>query len=152
MKMDNHKMRIFPAFLFLAIGLVFFGSGCQNDRPEIIPVRGKVTLEGGPWPKPGQIFFLTSKSAPGMPAKPAFAIFEKDGSFVVKTGDIEGLIPGEYRISVYCYDKLPSENNPGITYLPDKFSNPSQSGLTLKIEPGQSGPVIWEHDFPRRSK
>jgi hypothetical protein len=143
--------KICLAFLLTTISLCLT-AGCGQNTPKIVPVRGKVTLEGGEWPKSGQIFFSATKSAEGLPTKPGYAIFGKDGSFVVKTGDYEGLIPGEYHISVYCFEKPSSETKPGISYLPKKFSNPSQSGLTLNIPPDQKGPVIWEKDFPRAAK
>jgi hypothetical protein len=146
MKIPSPK--VYPAFLLTAISLSLT-VGCGRDTPKMVPVRGKVTLEGGQWPQPGRIFFSSSKPAEGFPAKPGYAIFGKDGSFVVKTGDYEGLMPGEYHISVYCSENPTSETKSGISYLPKKFSNPYKSGLTLKIEPDQSGPVIWEQDFPR---
>jgi hypothetical protein len=143
--------RVYPAFLIAIIGIC--SAGCSgSNKPTMIPVRGRITLEKGEWPKSGQIFFSPVKTAAGLPAKPNFAIFSKDGSFVVKTGDYEGLIPGEYHISIYCNEKSPSETASGVSCIPKKFSNPTESGLTLTIEPEVSGPVIWNHDFPRNKQ
>ena len=140
--------RVHPLILLLAVGILPC-SGCQSDVPEMVPVRGRVTLEGGAWPKPGIVDFTPIKVAPGFPLKPGSARFDTDGAFVVKTGEYEGLIPGDYRIAVVCWEKPPRDDTPGKSYIPHKFSQPALSGLTLKIEPGQSGPVIWNHDFPR---
>jgi hypothetical protein len=149
--MNNPSRKVYPAFLAAVFGLCL-AAGCGQNTPKIVPVSGKITLEGGQWPRSGQIFFSSSKPAEGFPAKPGYAIFGKDGSFVVKTGDTEGLMPGEYQISVYCFEKPVSETKPGISYLPKKFSNPYKSGLTLNIGPKESGPVVWNHDFPRNKK
>jgi hypothetical protein len=133
----------------LAVGTAFLLGGCQKNVPQMVPVRGKVTLEGGAWPKSGTIIFSPVNSAPGLPSKPGIASFGRDGAFTAKTGEYEGLIPGEYRIGVTCWEKVPHGAKDGKSYLADQFTSPWQSGLTLKIEPGQSGPVLWEQDFPR---
>jgi len=127
-------------------------AGCRSDVPEMVPVKGKVTFKGGAWPKRGVVNFTPFKPAEGFPRRPGSGHFDKDGAFVATTGEFEGLIPGEYRISISCWEKEPSDDSPGVSYLPKKFVNPSQSGLTLKIEPGTSGPIVWEEDFPSASK
>jgi hypothetical protein len=127
-------------------------SGCGRGSVETIPVKGKVTLHGGVWPKAGQINFTPFKPADGFPAQVGSGRFETDGSFVAKTGEHEGLVPGEYRIAVSCWKIEPGEGKSGVSYVQEKFTYPNQSGLTLKIEPGQSGPVIWDYDFPAGTK
>ncbi|MBN2578488.1 MAG: hypothetical protein JXB10_05805 [Pirellulales bacterium] len=136
------------AFLVIA-GSLLLGVGCGRKIPEIVPVSGKVTLEGGAWPKPGTITFAPLKPAKGFPSRPGVGHFNTDGSFVAETGQYEGLIPGEYRISVSCWEVVPTGSSDGKGYLPKKFCNPTTSGLTLTIEADRSDPVIWEHDFPR---
>jgi hypothetical protein len=138
-------------FLF-AVGSALLCGGCGRDIPEMVPVRGRVTLEGGAWPKPGIVDFTSYQPAKGFPCKSGSGHFGTDGSFVVKTGEYEGLMPGEYRIAVCCWEKEPTHDFPGKSYLPEKFSEPSQSGLVLKIEPGESGPIEWSYNFPRASR
>ncbi len=131
---------------------MLFAGGCGSKTPEMVPVRGRVTFKGGDWPKPGIVDFTPYKPAVGCLAKPGSGHFGADGSFVVKSGEFEGLVPGEYRIAVVCWEKRPTDKAPGKSYIPAAFSSPAQSGLMLKIEPGQSGPVIWEKDFPARPR
>lgn len=148
--MTTPFLRWTRTFLFLyAVGVMLFG-GCSHDLPEMIPVRGRVTLAGGEWPKPGYVDFAPIQVAPGLPLKPGSGRFDTDGAFIVKSGEYEGLVPGTYRIGVVCWEKQPAHGNPGKGYIPEKFSHPAKSGLTLEIKPGQSDPVIWNHDFPRK--
>jgi hypothetical protein len=150
---SNQHGRVLRRVAAVAVlfGLTTGIAGCRKTV-EIVPVRGKITFHGGAWPKGGIVNFTPFKPAEGFPGKAGSGRFEADGVFTAKTGDEEGLIPGEYRIAVSCWQKPPDDLGPGLSYLPDKFTNPSQSGLTLKIDPGQSGPVVWEHDFPARTK
>jgi hypothetical protein len=136
------------SFLLITSSLLL-SVGCGRDIPEMVPVSGRVTLAGGAWPKPGVITFAPLKPAEGFPGRPGVAHFDTDGHFVAKTGQYEGLIPGEYRISVSCWEVVPTGSNDGKGYLPMRFSNPTTSGLTLIIELRQSDPVIWDKDFPR---
>jgi hypothetical protein len=128
---------------------IFLCSCCRSDHPQTVPVRGRVTLGGGTWPKPGVVVFAPSKPAEGFPSKGGIAHFNTDGAFVVKTDEYEGLMPGEYRVGVICWEKPPQDGVPGKSYISPKFSQPALSGLTLMIEPGQSGPINWEKDFSR---
>jgi hypothetical protein len=87
--------------------------GCGNSRPKTIPVRGKVTLNGGKWPGRGSIAFRAVKAADGHIMRPGRAYFEEDGAFVAGTYDPnDGLIPGEYDIIVlYQKQKSPDSND-----------------------------------------
>jgi hypothetical protein len=130
-------------------GAILLGGGCGSDAQKTVPVQGKVTLAGGAWPKSGMVTFTPTSSAEGFPKKPGIGQFETDGSFVVESDQKKGLYPGEYRIAVICWETPPTHEARGKAYTPKNFTQPALSGLTLKIEPGQSGPVVWEHDFPR---
>jgi hypothetical protein len=145
-------MKIIPAVLLIAVGSLLFGGGCGQNTPKMMPVRGKLTFEGGAWPKPGKMIFSPLKSEPGFPCKPGIATFNTDGEFSAKTDDYEGLIPGEYRIAVMCWKIAPISTRPGVGYIDDKFTGFGSSGLTLKVDPNQSGPVIWNCDFPRKKE
>lgn len=123
-------------------------AGCSRG-PGIVPVRGRVTLNGGEWPKPGYIDFTPVKAAEGFPLIPAVARFEADGSYSVKTGQLEGLMPGEYRIAVRCWQREPTDAAPGKNYVPVRFTHPATSGLELKVPP-DSGPIEQDWDIPNR--
>jgi len=140
-----------PAFwhLLLTAGGFLFLAGCGPDRPDMIPVHGKVTLAGGEWPKPGTLSFEPVEPAPGFDRRPGAGHFDTDGTFTAKTGRYEGLIPGRYRIAVFCWKKEPSHDADGEHYVPDRFANPSRSELVLEVPPDADGPIEWNYDFPR---
>jgi len=118
----------------------------------MVPVRGKVTLEGGEWPKPGVVNFTPIQSAPGLPRKPGAGHFDTDGAFTASTGDYPGLIPGDYRVTVTCWEVEPGDNDPGRSFTPEKFTLPAESGLELKVPADARGPIVWEQDLPRAKR
>ncbi|MCC6127271.1 MAG: hypothetical protein IT426_20100 [Pirellulales bacterium] len=132
------------------LGALIAAGGCGPKIPELIPVEGRVTFKGGAWPKAGLIDFTCHEPAPGFPGRSGVGEFGVDGNFKVKTGEHVGLMPGTYRITVSCWEKPPGENFKGLSHLPEKFTTADKSGLELKIEPGHSGTVTWNHDFPSR--
>ncbi|WP_406695225.1 hypothetical protein V5E97_29735 [Singulisphaera sp. Ch08] len=139
--------RILPASLVTpaAAALVLLGSavGCGSSEPGLVPVRGKVTLNGGPWPKEGTINFAPAGAVEGAdPAKsrPGSAKFAADGDFVAgsfEEGD--GLFPGVYNIALDCLESPPQMTNTGSVIegknaAPKAYRNPTTSGLTLTVK------------------
>lgn len=129
----------------LLVGCLILG-GCGQSR---VPVHGKVTLGGGPWPKPGVVRFVrvTSEqdaSDPGITAK-----FGTDGRFTLEPPDADGLAPGTYRVAVECWEREPVYG-PGKAYVPESYLDPKTSGWEVTIEPGASGPVELQHDVLNR--
>jgi len=131
------------------ICLLLFTVGCGSNRPEMVHVYGRVTLDGGDWPKPGVLNFSPVDPAPGFSRRPASAHFGKDGRFTTEAGQGEGLIPGTYRVAVTCWQRAPTDKEPvGQSYVAEEYAEFGQSELELRIEPG-SEPVEWNMDFPR---
>jgi hypothetical protein len=129
-----------------------FAAGCGRSGPEVVPIDGTITFGGGPWPKPGVVNFVVDTPAPGLPNRPAMALFDTDGRMTVTTykkGD--GLIPGTYKIGVECWEVRPEMMSPGIekSYVPEKYGRPSTSGLTVAVEPGQRV-VKLNLDIPKK--
>jgi hypothetical protein len=114
--------------------------GCKREGPEVVPVEGVITFSGGPWTKPGVLYFLPEKPAPGMPNRPATGNFDADGNITVSTfkkGD--GLIPGKYKIGVEHGDVVTAMDSPTPTksIIPQRYRSAFSSGLTVTVEPGQ---------------
>ena len=127
----------------LALGS-FAMVGCGNDRPQLVPVTGQVTLDGGSWPTSGALYFVPIEVAEGFPHRPGSAEFAADGHFAAKTfhsGD--GLFPGRYRVRVECWITPPAMNVPGESHIPVKYQNPATSGLEVTVKPngGHGVPV-----------
>ncbi len=120
--------------------MVAGGGGGGGGGPKLVPVRGKITLGGGPWPRPGTVNFTSDKGAQGTLNRPATADFDAEGNFTATTftaGD--GLAPGKYKIGVTCWSVPMDMKNPAAarSAVPAKYSNPQTSGLEVTVEPGK---------------
>ncbi|MEW4570991.1 hypothetical protein AB1L88_24245 [Tautonia sp. JC769] len=116
--------------------------GCGSGEPGLVPVRGKVTLDGGPWPAEGHLNLIPVGDAdPTGLLRPSSVPFDTNGNFVAtsyQTGD--GLYPGTYQVAVECWEVEPAiagDGNliPGKTPVPERYQSPTTSSLTLVVEP-----------------
>jgi hypothetical protein len=125
-----HQLVFLAAGLMILVGLV----GCGPRRPQTVPVSGRITLDGGPWPSEAMLFF-GCEPAPGFPARTGKAIVAKDGSFRVGTfgNEADGLMPGKYRAYVICEGTAGGKT---VSYVPEKYQIAATSGLELTVEPG----------------
>jgi hypothetical protein len=129
------------AMLALAVCGLPCWFGCGSQHPEIVPVRGRVTLAGGAWPKHGMLIFLPQEPAAGMPRRAGQAPFDVDGRFSAQAfSGHDGLLPGTYMVRIECWE-IP----PGLTptpapksYLPPAFLNAPGGNWTLQVEPGKA--------------
>lgn len=123
------------AFRFVALGVVL-ASGCGPSGPKMVPVSGKVTLDGGKVPGPGFIYFTTD-GEPGSLARPGTAEFDAEGNYRAKTfTDGDGLLPGKYRLRVDCWKSPPNmAGQPVISFLPNRYQNAAESKLELVVKP-----------------
>lgn len=131
------------------------GCGGVESEKGLVPVSGKVTLDGGPWPRPGQITFAPTNAgkSPDAAAVSAVAKFETDGSFVVGHEGSSGLKPGQYFVAVDCPEGEPEMPLPGQKVVdknaaPKKYRNPESSGLSFDVASGKSA----EANFDVKSK
>ncbi len=129
---------------FLALLVLAALTGCHRG-PGLVAVRGRLTLNGGAWPKSGVIFFSPAQAAEGLPQLVGMARFETDGSFSAMTGDAQGLMPGQYKIAIECWERSPSnegKKEAGKCAMPEHYRFPATSGLELDVPPG-SAPITF---------
>lgn len=140
------------AAAILALAACLPLAGCGSSTTQTVAVKGVVTLNGGPWPKPGTIQFAPAAPAPGFPLRPGAGTFQADGAFKVTSftpGD--GLVPGKYEVSVECWESemqmSPTGGDPlpGKSAVPDKFRSGKTSGWVLDVAPG-SGALDLKYD------
>lgn len=128
--------------------LLFAAAGCGVDRPQTIPVRGRISFDGDSMPGPGMIYFTTIEAAEGFPSRPGTAEFGTDGRFSVQTfvpGD--GLMPGRYLAQVYCWEVAPGMGQPhGKSYLPPQYGDVEGVGWEIDVQPDQ-GSITLEWDI-----
>lgn len=122
--------------------------GCgPRDARGLVPVAGRITLDGGSWPKPGTLTFISADEQPAaaagadpapQPVRVGFAEFEAEGRFVAQTrrpGD--GLVPGRYRVGVNCWLERPDVASPGSGPVPpEAVRDPLTSSLFVDVPAG----------------
>lgn len=142
-------------------------AGCGDGGPVLVPVQGRVTLDGEPlWFK--SVRFIPE---PGTPGVGAGANTAADGSYTLlavrpgATRDVYGVPPGKYRVVVaeplIPIEALPPESPDGTPapavgpldpgprkrpVIPARYSNPETTELRIEVPPG--GGVI---DLPLTS-
>ncbi len=151
-----HRRNRFASWSLLAFSLSLVSlAGCGATERGLVPVSGRITLDGGPWPKPGKITFLPVADT-GENLRPASADFAPDGGFTVSSFDgAEGLYPGEYQVSVECWESEPgmmkadeakkaaaskkAAGGPtsGKSLVPQKYQSTATSEFKLKVEVGK---------------
>lgn len=123
-------------------------SGCGTNALKTVPVKGRVTLNGGEWGRAGLIYFTPAEPAEGFPRRPGMADFDTEGNFVAQTfkpGD--GLIPGRYIVNLECWKVPPVMGGPPAeSYIPDKFKHGSKSGFEVVVAPDSRGPINVDFD------
>ncbi len=133
--------------------LLVTAAGCGSSGPQPVRVQGKITLDGGNWPKQGVIYFTPLTPAPGFPSRPGTGKFGADGQFVVTTlGKGDGLYPGKYGAAVECWDIPPSmdaKSPPPRGFADPKFASAQSSGLLLDVPTG-SDPIHVDFNVTAR--
>jgi hypothetical protein len=101
-------------------------------------VTGTVTLDDKPI-GPGVIVFAPAEST----SNPSDGAIQADGSYFLRTSREEGLKAGAYKVGVTVLDQpdvKPGERSMEVAkYItPQKYADPSTSGLEYKVEPGDN--------------
>jgi len=130
----------------LALGLALLGTllgGCGGgDEGRVVPAGGKVTYKGEPIAK-GTVVFTPDK---GRPATGAI----ENGSFILSTyAEGDGALPGKYKVGVVVTEEVPTKGGDNTTkyIVPQKYSDPEQSGLTAEVPSG--GKKDLQIDVPK---
>jgi len=114
--------------------VLFLVAGC--GRIETVPVTGTVTVDGGPPPAEGVLYFQPTQSASDYTARPGLAKFDTDGSYEAKSGTSVGLVPGHYEVGVECWKSPPNmEGKPVISHIPEAYRASSKSGFDVEVAP-----------------
>ena len=99
--------------------------GCDQG-PEIVPVAGKVTIDGQPLEQGAITVYQTG-------FRPATAKIESDGSFVFKTlSDRDGCLLGEHPVAVMSNQILSATQT--RFFIPQRYANVATSNTTIKID------------------
>jgi hypothetical protein len=132
-----------PALLLL-VGLLACIAGCGGGgASKLIPVKGKVTLNGQPLAA-GTLTFHPDESKGNtakLPMPPVGTI--KDGEYTLATGKFDGAPPGWYKVTVHA--DVPS--NPKDEYSEPRslinraYNEPYSTALQVEVKP--DAPPGW---------
>lgn len=127
-----------PAHLLLLpfVALLF---GCRGgeQRPEVYPVEGRLTVSGQP--AEGALLSLHPVGGENFDQRGSrpWATVEADGSFAVSTyGEGDGAPAGEYAVSVVWLEN-PNSASPADK-LDGRFANPQQSQWRVHVQEGEN--------------
>jgi hypothetical protein len=133
-----------------ALALLTLPVGCGKGEPGLVPVSGRVTLNGGPWPKEGTITFTPAGAVEGSDraqSRPGSGKFDIEGSFTVGSFEpADGLFPGRYQVGIECLEAEPGMDDKGRmvggkSLIPKKFQSGATSGLSFVVKPGERSAV-----------
>jgi hypothetical protein len=128
--------------MLMAYGLAMLAGGC-GPRRELVPVHGRVLLDGQPLAFGGVSFQSQS-------GQPATARIEPDGTFVLAVvGAGPGAVPGPNRVLVTCYEgqrqsaaERDREPSLGKLLIPDRYTAYETSGLVIDVRRDMNLPVV----------
>lgn len=119
------------ASLFCLAFLIAATLGCGTHESS---VTGTVTLDDVPLSR-GTVTFH-----PKAGGAAAYARIDAEGHYTIKTGDQEGLKPGEYVVTVVATTPPPPENPSGFGKLltPERYGTVEKSGLEYTVSTGHN--------------
>jgi hypothetical protein len=136
------QMRIPCRISILSLLLIAGGFGCGNSSDvQTVPVTGVVTFEGQP--VDGATVYFAPEKGPA-----ARAETDEEGKFSLMTnrpGD--GAVPGKFKVGIAKFVpdmKTANDPVPGMkNTLPDKYNNPTSSGLTATVDLKGNEPITF---------
>ncbi len=118
---------------------LLLAAGCGSDADTLSPVGGKVYFKNVPLTQ-GTIVF-SPDSRRGGHGELASAEIQRDGTFVLRTGDKFGAAPGWHRVTVVAVETAakPAEGwnfAEHRTLVPVRYRDPELSSLEFEVKPG----------------
>jgi len=102
-------------------------AGCGVSPPALVPVKGKLTLNGRPLK--GATVVFTPDRAKGGRGPQSFAVTTDDGTFTLGTKDGPGAAAGWHLVTV-----APPANDPDLLTLMEKYLDPERAGLHREVK------------------
>jgi hypothetical protein len=120
--------------------------GCGGGGPKMMPIEGEVIYQGKPLTT-GTVLYVPRDRAAGRQAR---GEIQSNGTFQLMTfKPADGAMLGEYDIAIVALKPHPGESREAIeaaggivprgSLIPDKYSDPSTSGLSDSITTDHSG-------------
>ncbi len=115
-------------------------AGCGPQSGSLVEVKGLVLLDGQPMTT-GTV--VTSPDS----GRAARGVIGSDGRFALKTREVgPGVDPGVHRVAVVAFASSDPNNPeaPSKPLVPQHYTNPFNSGLTIDAKPGETNEVTLE--------
>jgi hypothetical protein len=115
--------------------------GCGAQAEKLVPVVGKVMLDGKPWTI-GDVGFFPDASQGNPSGQASIGVIKPDGTYQVFTAGKPGVRPGWYKVVVWATKDLAAAGNPWgpdgkrrtIHWLIDpKFTSEDTTPLTKEV-------------------
>src|SRR5439155_26891044 len=103
--------------------------------------KGKVTFHGVAV-SGGTIVFIPDGSR-GTRGNLGLADIQPDGTFVMRTNNVSGAVPGHHRVTIACLH-AGGPGQPPQSLLPLKYRDPLQSGLACEVKADKNNTVDFE--------
>jgi hypothetical protein len=122
---------LLPALLFL--GLL----GCGQGGPALVPVSGRITVNGQPLPE-ATVFFRPQGQAGGEAAPDAIGKTDAEGRYTLKTitkgKDREGTAAGKYLVQISLVNRTVGTKAPHGEQLPARYNRNSKLEFTVSAD------------------
>lgn len=130
-------------WIFCGLMLLALLSGCGDTGPKLVPVSGRITLDGKPLPR-GAVSLRTDEHW----EQPAGSI-DADGRYVIYTQGRAGAPPGRYRVVVFATEAAhdaEGKAHPGlpVSIVPALYNDPSQTLLKIEVTLSSRAPFDLE--------
>jgi hypothetical protein len=128
--------------------LMVMAAGCGKSGDALVPVTGRVLVDGKPAAGAAVVFHPADGTGDG--THPVAQV-DANGEFqltTIRSGD--GAVPGEYRVTLTRYVSAPrrkgieGEEAPARNLIPDKYARADSTPLTATIRAGANDPVRIE--------
>jgi len=113
---------------FLVLGtlcFLFVAPGCNDGRPQRVPVSGRVLIDG----KPLEFGFIRVTPTRD---RPAIGEIGPEGRFSLRTFEPhDGCVPGKHPVTVFAMESI--DENTTKYFVPKKYNNLQTSGLEIEV-------------------
>jgi hypothetical protein len=132
----NAECRLHFNCTSLALGVIAVALGCAEAGPELIPVSGKVTIDGKLAKEGGVVFH-------GEGNRKMVGAIAADGSYKMMHKREEGVPAGNYRVTVFVTaTPADAQGNPidlPKTLSSKKFMDPATTPLAVQVQSSAPG-------------
>ena len=135
---DRLCPNLFPLLTRLwLVGVVWAAAGCGERKDHLLPVAGKVTLDGKPLAG-GSVSFRPDGSRGNATLHHPTGRIDPAGNFQLISGGRKGAPPGWYKVLVFAADRgepRSGHHEPLRLLVPEKYTRERDTDLAVEVVP-----------------